>query len=116
MKIERRSGFLKVDVQTRIDGNSSVWVAEDGVTKVFFGGLHAGVTLKDLRIEVIMNPDKGDWSDPKWARRKALETILDPEFADKVLCELCDHNRHLGKIDGRKQLQFELAELLGVNR
>lgn len=115
MKIEQHeySGFLRVDMQTRRDGNSSSKVAWDENTEVYFGGLEAKVTLKDLRIEVTMNPDEGSWRDTGWARRRALHVVLAPDIAVEVLSALCAVNRSVGHREGREKLQGQLSELLG---
>lgn len=116
MKIEQHeySGYLRIDAQTRREGNSAVWVAEDDNTQVFFGGLYGRVTLKDLRVEVTMDPNSGAWHDVEWARRKALEVMLDPETVVNVVIALCELNRNIGKKEGRKELQIEFLKLLGT--
>ena len=116
MKIEQHeySGFLRVDVQTRRDGNSAVKVAEDASTEVYFGGLEAKVTLKDVCIEITMNPDEGSWHDIEWARRKALAVVLAPEVSVAVLAALCAVNRSVGRKEGRKELQGQISEILGL--
>lgn len=118
MKIEQHecSVFLRIDVQSRRDGNSAARMAGDDNTEVCWGGLYARVTLHDLRIQVTMNPDEGDWGNLAWARRRALDIVLAPETVSEVILALCDINRKVGRAEGRKDLQRQLSKLLGCAR
>ena len=118
VKLEQHeySGFLRIDAQTRRDGNSAVLLAKDDNTEVCLGGLYAMVTMHDLRIQVTMNPDQGKWRNLEWARRRALDVVLAPDTVSEVLVALCALNRSVGKVEGREELQNQLSKLLGWNR
>jgi len=113
MNIRQGHRYVEIDVQTRRDGNSAALVAQDDLTEVSFGGLHASVMLHDLGVVVTMNPDKGEWKNLEWARRRALDTILAPEIVLEVLLALCVFHRKFGEQEGRRGLQREFWKLLG---
>jgi len=110
------SGFLEIDMQTRRDGNSSVVVAKDDLTKVCWGALHAQVTLYDLCVQVTMNPDEGEWRNLEWARHRALSVAFAPETVVEVVSSMCALNRIIGRREGRKELQGQFLELLEWER
>ncbi len=107
-------GFIEVDVQTRHVGGTAVNVAGDESMDVYYGPLHASVTLRDLGVRVTMDPIDGNWRDVGWARQKALEVLRDPEHFQEILVALITLHRHAGEAAGRDKLQSELAALLGI--
>jgi len=116
LKITVEPGFryVEIDAQTWRNGNSACLLAKDDLTEVCFGGLYAAVTLHDFRVRVMMNPDPGDWHDLQWARRRVFDTIFAPETVGSVINALCVMHHQVGKIEGRQELQRQLAELLGT--
>lgn len=115
MKITITSDGVKVDVQTRVDGNSSFKVLRTFDTEVYYGPLHASVALIDLGITVIMNPDKGIWEDREWARERAMTALFDPRAFEDLLRVIVAFNRTSGVQEGRTTLQRELRGLLGIS-
>lgn len=119
MKIEPNlfMRMLTVDVQTRRDGDTAKKIAWDDDTEVFFGGLHAEVTLLDLRIRVIMDPDgtAAKWKDLKNARAQAMAVLCRPHVTPLFIAALAKLHFELGQQSGERKLQFELRHLLGVD-
>jgi len=119
MKIEPNEyeGTLTVDVQTRRDGNSAMKIAWDDRTEVIFGGLCARVKLFDLRIEVVMNPDRSaaQWKDREWAREQAMAVLCRPDVAPLLIAAIADFHFKLGKGAGREECRSDLRKLLGVS-
>lgn len=108
-------GFLRlvhIDVQTESHGCTSVKQAEDENTEVYYGVLNARVTLKDLRIEVTMNPERGNWTDIHWARTKALSIVL--EHSDQVLPKIMELSENIGFKKGITTARNQMKEALGL--
>lgn len=109
---------LIVDVQTRRDGNSSMKIASDDCTEVWYGGLCADVHLLDLGICVVMDPDETakKWRDIAWARARAMDVMCRPDIAPLIFTAMADFHFKLGKRAGREELQKEFRETLGIVR
>jgi hypothetical protein len=110
------TGFVEVDVQTRREGNSAFVVLHQNDIKVAFGPLHAEVRLKDLGVCVTMNPDPGEWTDPVWARSRAIEVVVHPRVLPLVLPALVKLHFERGRRDGRDEIRKEMRKLIGVSR
>lgn len=114
MKIESDAfiGLVTINVQTRSEGCSATKVFQNDSIEVYFGGLYTQVTLLDLGIRIIMNPDKGEWRDPDWARARAMSVIV--ENAPNVMIELAKLHREIGRKEGKQELRSALKNLLQV--
>lgn len=80
MKIKCEYGWVEMDFTTPGGrwGNSAVkqlLEPADPNTEVCFGGLHAQVTMVDLKLRVTMDPVDGNWTFPTWARAQAAAAI-----------------------------------------
>jgi len=119
MRIEPDSfgDVLIVDVQTRRYGNSAMKIASDRYTEVVFGGLHVSVRLRDLHVEVIMDPEGSEeqWKDLAWAREQAMSVLCRPDVAPRFIVALADFRFKVGEHAGRKALRDEFRRLIGVS-
>ncbi len=85
---------------------------ENSDTIVHYGPTYASVTMRDLRIQVEMDPYTGNWSNAEWAREqawKAIQKNLSPQMWVKLAWGLGE----IGRRRGREELQKEFRQLLG---
>jgi len=119
MKIETDSigSRLIVDIQTRRYSNGAMKIASNDTTDVTFGGLYARVCLRDLRVEVVMDPEGSEkqWKNLSWARDRAMDVLCRPDVAPLFIAALADFRFKLGEHAGRKALRNEFRKLLGVS-
>ena len=80
IKISIRPDCVEVDLcseEVRKRGGSAVnqYVKTPRNTEVYFGNLHARVTMFDVGICVVMDPRPGEWHDGTWARGAAIAAL-----------------------------------------
>lgn len=95
-------------------GNSA---ANQGVsdpdTEVYYGGLHASVLMRDVNVEIVMDPESGNWKDADWARRRAWEAACH-ELTAGDLFKICTLLYESGKGQGKQDAKREIRSVLGI--
>jgi hypothetical protein len=121
MKIEFDSfgGQVRIDLTTP-EGRRGNGAMNQGVDQekypgieVYYGGLHASVRLKDVGIEIIMDPFKGDWENGFWAREQAWAAVRE-HFGPAHLHKLMEAATERGKKLGAEQAQGDIRAALGL--
>lgn len=114
MKIHISGDRLTINLRTDDNGGSAYKLLDTQNTEVYYGTLHARVTLKDLGIEVEMDPMKGSWDYEKWARAKTFEAIT--PHVQEWLPKLLALHLALGVTEGRRSIRNEFHALMGIER
>lgn len=92
---------------------------DDPNVEVYYGSLYARVWLKDLGLEITMDSGPGKWNDAKWARERALASLVSALSADNVgtvLATIVTSARNLGHRDGVVLAQQAMRHALGLWR
>ena len=114
MKVRLEHDLLCIDVKTKSSGGSATnQYVDDPNTEVYYGNLHACVTLKDVGIEVIMDPDPGEWSDAAWARARAWKVVCE-RLTPTAFAECLGAARAQGQAEGAERARFLVREALGL--
>ena len=118
IKISIRPDCVEVDLcseEVRKRGGSAVnqYVKTPRNTEVYFGNLHARVTMFDVGICVVMDPRPGEWHDGTWARGAAI-AALTSAMSENVLARLLSYSFEKGRRTRVVEAKSEIRKALGV--
>jgi hypothetical protein len=113
-KVEMSSrGVINIDLKKeRKSGTAANQFVKEPNTEVYYGRIHARVTMFDIGIAVEMDPYKGDWKDGAWAREQALNALkenLTPEILQKMLQVYAKAAKKAGRNEMRKSIKELMA-------
>ena len=115
MNIELRHWCqIVVDLTTKLGGTGAInQHVDDSDTEVYYGPLHACVIMKDIELEVIMDPVQGDWADAGWARTRAFQAVCEA-LSPGDLFMLCNLLQESGQHAGALSAKREIRNALGI--
>lgn len=113
------TGRVEINLQTRGTGGVTAvnQFVDDPNVEVYYGSLHARVWLKDLGLQITMDSEPGEWNDAKWARERALTSLVSALSADNIgafLSTIVASVRKLGHRNGVASAQQLMRIALGL--
>lgn len=115
------SVILEVDLRREKELASSSAVnqfVKDPNTVVYYGKLHAEVTMLDIGLRVTMDPREGNskngnWKNAQWARRTAVDALA-ADLSEDLLTQILKISHEEGRKIGMAQKAIEIRNALGI--